>query len=180
MQQIEEWKPISRYERLFEVSNQGRIRNRETGYIFKSGLVRHGYLAIHISRTDLNVNLNIAKEVALAFIGERKPGLQINHKNGIKTDNQVENLEYVTPSENLNHAVKIGTKVPNQHSFKQGIRAITKNILTKEQIRDVLQKRKDTGFGAIRLAPLVGLSVSVVITIIDKNKRKRIKAELGF
>ena len=69
--------------------------NRYRGYIYiKTG--RKGYLAHRL--------------VATAFIPnpERKP--QINHKNGIKTDNRVENLEWVTNSENQLHAVKTGLK----------------------------------------------------------------------
>ena len=80
----------------------------------KATWVRHGYLAIAVYLPDgTRKHFVIAREVAHAFIGVRPEGMQINHKNGIKTDNRVENLEYISPSDNLKHAVKMGLKTNN-------------------------------------------------------------------
>ena len=76
--------PYTRY----EVSNQGRVRNAHTGLVYK-GQQKHCY--VH--------NL-----VATAFVEGWREGLEVNHKNGVKTDNRAENLEWVTSSENKQHA----------------------------------------------------------------------------
>jgi hypothetical protein len=53
----------------------------------------------------------IHRLVAHAFLGARPDGLQINHKSGVKSDNRVENLEYITPGENTRHAIAAGLAV---------------------------------------------------------------------
>ena len=50
------------------------------------------------------MNRTIHRLVLDAFVGEKLKGMQCNHKNGIKTDNKLENLEWVTPSQNRKHA----------------------------------------------------------------------------
>lgn len=104
------WKVIPGYH-LYEVSNLGSVRRR-AGYYCKQ--TRKLNLRIHpqdyreviltqdgVSRTKL-----VHRLVLLSFIGESP--LQCNHKNGIKSDNRLVNLEYVTPSENSQHAYSTG------------------------------------------------------------------------
>jgi hypothetical protein len=76
--------------------------------------------------------LKVHKMVAAAFIGPRPDGFHINHKNGIKTDNRVENLEYVTPLENTQHAVRCGLNIYGEASVHAK--------LTEENVRDILAR----------------------------------------
>jgi predicted XRE-type DNA-binding protein len=88
------------------VYDDGRVASTTTGRYLKPGLSR-GYHSVQLSNRR---RVTVHKLVAEAFIGPRPDGCQVNHKNGIKTDNRVENLEYVTRSENMKHAHRLGLK----------------------------------------------------------------------
>ena len=90
----------------FWISEDGFIIKQKGCGARKSWLSKNGYLFISHRGTSHYIH----RLVYEAFYGEIPDGLQINHKNGIKTDNRLRNLELVTPSENLIHAVKTGLK----------------------------------------------------------------------
>jgi hypothetical protein len=112
------WKVIPPYP-LYEVSNLARIRRKETGRVIKSFLRGNGYYLIRL--TPYSKNIAIHRLIAFAFIDNVDNKPYINHKNGIKTDNRIENLEWVTGKENRIHAVSTGlitntTKGKRSHS----------------------------------------------------------------
>ena len=122
----EEWRPIIGYEGYYEVSNLGRAKsvsrviNREsTGNITKIGAIRKvhwtpkGYYRIQLVKEKESKNHQVHRLVGEAFVPNPDNKPFINHKNSIRTDNRVENLEWVTPSENLIHAYDFGFKEPN-------------------------------------------------------------------
>lgn len=77
--------------------------------ILRQRLAATGYLEISISPTrQSQKTTRVHKLVLLAWVGSRSKGLHINHKNGIKIDNRLCNLEYVTASENVRHAHQTG------------------------------------------------------------------------
>ena len=88
----------------YEVSDDGRVRSVVTGIILKPNDAR-GYRSVQLSGRK---RFTIHRLVAWAFLGPKPEGKQINHKNGVKDDNRVENLEYVTQSENMKHAFRLG------------------------------------------------------------------------
>lgn len=122
----ETWKSIDGYEKLYEVSDLGRVRScdkiikRETqGNFHKDGKIRKphitpkGYARISLSKDGQQRHYFIHTLVAKAFIPNVEDKTQINHKNGNKLDNRVNNLEWVTPSENLLHAYDTGLRESN-------------------------------------------------------------------
>ena len=104
IQQEERWHkcevPYTRY----EVSNQGRVRNAHTGQVLKQYVMNRGYLEVLLSFKGLHKHHLVHHLVATAFVEGWREGLEVNHKNGVKTDNRAENLEWVTSSENHQHA----------------------------------------------------------------------------
>jgi hypothetical protein len=114
MQQREEWRPISETRDVYDVSNLGRVRraapgkNTVVGFILKPKMMRDGRAWICLRLRGVTLYRDIAWLVTSAFISPRPDGLEINHKNGHKADNRVANLEYVTHSENVRHAVRNG------------------------------------------------------------------------
>lgn len=111
MSKMEEiWKDIPNYEGIYQASNLGRIKSLKFGKerVLRHGLHKVGYCYIYLYKRGKGITNLVHRLVAIAFLGESD--LQVNHKNGIKSDNRLENLEYCTGSENNKHAYDIGLK----------------------------------------------------------------------
>jgi hypothetical protein len=110
----ESWRPVYGYEREYSVSTLGRVRrnvpcaNAKKGQILALIPDSFGYLKVHLYKAGAGKVHFIHRIVARAFLGELPRGLQVNHKDGDKENNTPSNLEYVTCSENMKHAHKIG------------------------------------------------------------------------
>lgn len=118
---IEEiWKDIVGYEGYYEVSNIGRIRSlsrtyphwrsgliNKAGRIIKPRISKHGYLRLFASVHQVKTYVSVHRAVAIAFIPNPENKPQVNHKNCIKSDNRLENLEWATASENSSHHHKV-------------------------------------------------------------------------
>ena len=104
---MQTWKEITGYEGAYSVSNDGLIRNDRTMVILHPAIT-YGYCHVSLYRADgSHANRRVHRAVADAFLGLRPVGTQINHRNGIKTDNDIGNLEYVTPKENIHHSMRV-------------------------------------------------------------------------
>jgi hypothetical protein len=112
------WLPIPNWEDLYEVSNLGRIkslpRQKHTphGTFFSSkekiltpSKMSNHYLTVTVSLKPLNQAVLIHRIVATVFLDNPHGYSQVNHKNGIRWDNRVENLEWCTASYNVRHAL---------------------------------------------------------------------------
>ena len=105
------WKPVVNEKMRngqYEVSSLGRLRNKNTGHILKPFISNTGYCRISINdfRTSKkkNTNLSVHRLVAEAFIPNECNKPEVNHKDGNKMNNSVDNLEWSTESENRHHA----------------------------------------------------------------------------
>lgn len=102
-----EIKIIPGYEE-YSANSDGHIISNKSSKILKARPTKDGYLKINVQNNGIYKTYKIHQLIAITFIGPYPKSKQVNHKNGIKTDNRAENLEYVTPKENINHAIKNG------------------------------------------------------------------------
>ena len=103
---MEEWKDIIGYEELYEVSCRGNIRNKKTSKILSNK--SNSYVVVSLTRNNVVRRFTVHRIVAQTFIENPLNKKEVNHINGIKNDNRIENLEWCTPSENINHSWRIG------------------------------------------------------------------------
>lgn len=99
---IEIWKDIPNLEN-YQASSYGRIKSKAKNLVLSERLDRYGYFQIRLSINGNKKLYLIHRLVAFAFIENVNNKPQINHKNRIKTDNRIENLEWVTNEENYQH-----------------------------------------------------------------------------
>ena len=121
---MEIWKAIKGLEGSYEVSDLGNVRSLDRVVYYPSGdrmrkgkllkpfTTKGGYLLLTLQKNKVVERCVIHRLVAKAFIPNPDNLPQVNHKNGIKTDNRVENLEWVTASENRLHAFDTGLQKP--------------------------------------------------------------------
>jgi hypothetical protein len=102
------WRPVRGLENAYEVSNTGLVRRK--AYLLKSKVTPNGgHLQINLGT---HRRTYVHRLVAEAFLPEPKPErIWVNHKNGVPSDNNVENLEWCTPGENIAHGFRHNGRV---------------------------------------------------------------------
>lgn len=162
--QEEIWKPIPNYEGLYEVSNFGRIKglpykNRPEFYP-KIHHNHKGYPVVNLGRAKQKIKI-VHRLVAICFVPVNDFSLQVNHINGIKTDNRSDNLEWLTCSDNIKHAYKIGIKTGRGES----------NNFSKFKNIDVLNIRERRAKGEKLKSIAIDYNVSIVCISSISNRR---------
>ena len=108
---VEKWKDIPGYEGLYQASNLGKIRNEKTRNILSGGIKR-GYKEVILIKDNKRKYKLVHRLIALTYIPNNSNKPQVNHKDGNKLNNNVDNLEWCTRSENMKHAYRTGLETP--------------------------------------------------------------------
>lgn len=143
---VEEWRRVPGFAEFYEASDQGRLRRiaTHTGRPKCAIITPHrkssGYTDYYLCRDGLPAKRTLAHRIIWqAFVGPIPEGLQINHKNGLKADNRLANLEVVTPSENVAHRFRVlGHAAANNPSF--GVKNGSAK-LNPEKVREIRRLR---------------------------------------
>ena len=140
---MEVWKPYGSY----EVSNLGNVKGK-FGKILKPGLHSRRYLQITICENGNKKNMNVHRLVALCFLENPENKPEVDHINRKKTDNRVENLRWVTGSENTrNTGVHSDNKSGHKHiytTFKNGCNECWRIYIGYLKIQKCFKKSKYT------------------------------------
>lgn len=94
------------YEDLYQISANGEIKNKKR--LMKPAIDSNGYYQIHLSKNGKSKKIRVHRLVAEHFIAKPLDKNQVNHIDGNKLNNNINNLEWVTPSENIRHAWEKG------------------------------------------------------------------------
>jgi hypothetical protein len=115
---MEIWKDINGYEGYYQISNKGNVRSVDrfdgvhdrTGTVIKQNLKSNGYLQVGLRKHNQRKYIGVHRLVAIHFIDNPENKPQVNHIDGNKQNNTVENLEWVTQEENQQHAIRTGLR----------------------------------------------------------------------
>lgn len=112
------WKDIKGYEGLYRISNMGKVFSCVKNIIKKPDLSRAGYHSIYLCSKGKNKHCYIHRLVAQHFLPNPKSKEQVDHINTIRTDNRVENLRWVTVTENINNPNTLSKHIGSKRSKK--------------------------------------------------------------
>ena len=165
---MEIWKNVAGFENEYEISSLGNLRSKERFVKhYKGGLRKYkpslknqrlnknGYKRCNLKINNKRFDFTIHQLVARAFLQSDINRIFVNHKNGIKTDNRVENLEWVTLSENTIHAVK---------------ERLIKTKLTDIQVLEISNNKLSTR----KIAKLYGVNSNTIWRIKNKKSYKHL------
>ena len=165
----EEWRDIPNFEG-YQVSSLGKVKGidrlkkgRNTlrlirGQELKQSPNKKGYLETRLRKNGTHTRL-IHKLVSSAFLTKPEHCTQINHINGIKTDNRIENLEWVTQSENQLHAYKLGLQPSRAGENNSNTKITDKNVTLLKQLYN-------SGMSIVEVSNSININVSIIRQII--------------
>ena len=169
---------IGEYKGIYAITEEGKVWSyprfkkghgclqKIGGYFKKQSLTNKGYWQVDLWKNNKGKKHLIHRLLAKAFIPNPLNLLEVNHKNAIKTDNRLANLEWCSHLQNVRHGFALGLR-----NTAVGERA-SKSKLKEYQVIDI-RKRYKFGFGA-SLAREYGVDDSVVSEIISRKIWKHI------
>jgi hypothetical protein len=173
----EMWKDIKGFEGLYQVSNFGRVKSlpkewvcgrnggigKHNGMILKIQIDKEtGYIRVTLTKKNIRKHISIHRLVGIHFITNPNNKPVINHINGIKLDNRIENLEWVSHAENNQHAFYIGlNRKGEEHSSSK---------LTEKEVLEI----RSSGLSSCKLAKIYNVSSKCILNIKNNKSWKHI------
>lgn len=128
------WKDIPGYENLYQISSMGKVKSLRRTVKYKNGAIhivnekilkpskdREGYLRIFLCKEGINKNMLVHRLVCESFLKNPYNLPEVNHRNEIKTDNRLENLEYCDRKYNVNYGTGNERRAKELSKVKKGV-----------------------------------------------------------
>lgn len=172
----EEWRPVVGYEGLYEVSNWGALRSLDRvktnpiagehivkGKVLNPVKNQKGYLRFILWKDGKKFSAGVHRLVAAAFIPNLHNYPEINHKDGLKDNNYLGNLEWCTTKENIKHSYVTGLRaLDHAQGEKNG-----RSKLSSKQVKEI--RNMGNTIRQIDLAELYGVSQLTISKILNRK-----------
>lgn len=183
-EEIEIWKDIPKYEGRYQVSNWGNVKTlgrlveesngrkvfRKEKLLTKS-LMYKGYEVVKLYKTKEQKNtMFVHKLVGITFLENPNNFVELNHKNGIKTDNRVKNLEWCSRSFNVKETYRLGLRNPNTYKGEGN----KSSKLTEESVLKIREEYSKGGVSFSQLGKKYNIGTSNIGMIISRASWKHI------
>lgn len=179
------WKDIEGYEDLYQINNFGNVKRLkrlqmqkgrklieiQTNNILKPNISKGGYSRVWLFKNNIRKEFKLHRLIASHFIPNPENKTQINHKDGNKKNNDIPNLEWCTPSDNVKHSYKLGL------ASNRGIRNPS-SMLTEDQVYRIKWIKKyinpKKGYWN-KITRALGTSSSTIYKITNNKNWKHVK-----
>jgi hypothetical protein len=167
----EEWRTIPEFPD-YAVSNMGNVKRISSGNATHAGRLKspslnsRGYLIVRLRRDGKSLTKPVHILVGRCFIGLRPVELQTNHIDGDKLNNHVHNLEYVSASENIIHALRLGLSSPRKGE---------RNPLAKLTKQKVLEIRASASLGYAELGRKYSVRPSTIWAVLTRRTWREVE-----
>ena len=104
---MEEWYDVLGYEGLYEITETGKVRNCKTGTQLSGNINSHGYVVVSLTKNGKKKDCKLHRLLAITFIPNPYDYDCVNHKDGDKLNNSIDNLEWCTKGYNNRHAREV-------------------------------------------------------------------------
>lgn len=157
----EVWRWVVGYEGLYMVSNMGNVmtvpkRTHSNGFLLTPTIGTNGYQTVHLRKDGASKRPSVHRLVAVAFIPNPDNLPEVNHIDGEKTNNSVDNLEWCTRSKNVRHSIRVlGNPKPPKPNVSPN------RHLTFEQAQEIRKDNRSQG----KIAKDYGVSQSAISLI---------------
>jgi len=150
----------------YQITTDGQVRNKKTGHTLSQYFNDRGYYMVTIKINGRNNPKRVHRLIALSFIPNPNNHPFINHKDGNKTNNAIDNLEWCDCMQNNRHAIALG--LVDNSGENNGMA-----LLKEDQVREIKKMLKD-GLSQYKIASKFGVSRSAIMNIKNRNQWKHV------